>query len=236
MLGLRNFASIPLIAYDLVINMILTFLFLWPIIRARITNPAIRSIAIRTVTAATIALISSAVNITVLTILHGQEKGWLLFASCAADVCVNATALSWVAKGKHSTLRAPREKPQVNIPTRINPPIQGTPTAPIPPATPFALRNPGNWVSLSSKAPAAEATPPSPRSAGTNEGSLRSHGSLGPLGRLFRKPSNPELDIQITVTHEYQQSVESVLRQLEVGDDDDVESYYMQEVDITAMK
>jgi hypothetical protein len=40
--------------------------------------------------AAIVALVTSAINVCVLTALHGQELGWVCLASCGADVAVNA--------------------------------------------------------------------------------------------------------------------------------------------------
>jgi hypothetical protein len=40
--------------------------------------------------AAVVSLVTSAINICVLTVLHGQEPGWICLASCAADVAVNS--------------------------------------------------------------------------------------------------------------------------------------------------
>ncbi|GAB1522884.1 hypothetical protein RhiTH_006009 [Rhizoctonia solani] len=52
--------------------------------------------AMRTLVAAFAALTTSTINIAVLTIMHGQQLGWVCLGSCGADVTVNALVLFWV--------------------------------------------------------------------------------------------------------------------------------------------
>ncbi|KAF9466603.1 hypothetical protein BDZ94DRAFT_1306191 [Collybia nuda] len=101
-IGLKPFSSIPLLSYDLYVNVFLTALFLWPLFRSRMISPPVRKVAMRTLLAATVALTTSTVNMTVLTILKGKELGWVCLGSCAADVIVNALALFWVTGGGES--------------------------------------------------------------------------------------------------------------------------------------
>jgi hypothetical protein len=92
------------------INILLTILFLWPLWKAPVSNPAVRRVATRTLLASTIALITSAVNMLILTLMHGHQLGWVCLGSCGADTVVNAIALFWVTSGKHqsaSSLNAP---------------------------------------------------------------------------------------------------------------------------------
>ncbi|KAJ7111777.1 hypothetical protein C8R44DRAFT_253149 [Mycena epipterygia] len=96
-LGLRPTASLPLLSYDLYINVLLTALFLWPLLRS--TSARLRRVATRTLFASIVALTTSTVNITVLTILKGHELGWVCLASCGTDVIFNAAALFWVTGG-----------------------------------------------------------------------------------------------------------------------------------------
>jgi hypothetical protein len=72
-------------------------LFLHPLYRSsyRLT-PRLRRLARRTLAAAAIALITSAVNMVILTVMHGQQLGWVCLGSCGADVTVNAIALYFV--------------------------------------------------------------------------------------------------------------------------------------------
>ncbi|KAF7337150.1 hypothetical protein MVEN_02153000 [Mycena venus] len=98
-IGLKPTASLPLLAYDLYINALLTSLFLWPLLRVKFANPRLKRVATRTLVASIAALTTSTVNITVLTILHGRELGWLCLGSCGIDVVFNAAALFWVTSG-----------------------------------------------------------------------------------------------------------------------------------------
>ncbi|KAJ6525958.1 hypothetical protein B0H19DRAFT_1275837 [Mycena capillaripes] len=98
-IGLKPTASIPLLSYDLYINLLLTGLFLWPLLRSQHSNAQLRRVATRTLAAAGMALTTSTVNITVLTIMKGHQLGWLCLSSCGMDVIFNATVLFWVTTG-----------------------------------------------------------------------------------------------------------------------------------------
>ncbi|KZV70255.1 hypothetical protein PENSPDRAFT_685636 [Peniophora sp. CONT] len=95
-IGLKHFSSITVLTYDLWINTFLTGMFLTPIVRAKLINPRIRLVAVRTLIASVIGLTVSAVNMAVLTALHGQELGWLCLACCSMDVVINVLALFWI--------------------------------------------------------------------------------------------------------------------------------------------
>ncbi|QRV96315.1 transmembrane protein [Ceratobasidium sp. AG-Ba] len=95
-IGLQKYASISLLTYDLYINVFLTGMFLWPLFGSRLTNPRIRAMALRTLVAAGAALTTSTANIAVLTVMHGQQLGWVCLGSCGSDATLNALALFWV--------------------------------------------------------------------------------------------------------------------------------------------
>ncbi|KAG8700010.1 hypothetical protein FRC09_006239 [Ceratobasidium sp. 395] len=71
-------------------------MFLWPLFRSRLANPRIKRLAMRTLVAAGAALTTSTINIAVLTIMHGQQLGWVCLGSCGTDVTMNALVLFWV--------------------------------------------------------------------------------------------------------------------------------------------
>ncbi|KAF7321238.1 hypothetical protein HMN09_00212900 [Mycena chlorophos] len=98
-LGLKPTASIPLLTYDLYINVLLTTLFLYPLFRSKLSSARLRRVAVRTLFASAIALTTSTVNIAVLTLMHGRQLGWVCLASCGTDVVLNAAALFWVTAG-----------------------------------------------------------------------------------------------------------------------------------------
>ncbi|KAJ7642698.1 hypothetical protein DFH06DRAFT_1477426 [Mycena polygramma] len=100
-IGLTSYASIPLLSYDLYINVFLTGLFLWPLMRSNLSTPRLKRVAIRTLLSSAVALTTSTVNIVVLTVLKGHELGWVCLASCGIDVILNAFALFWVTSASH---------------------------------------------------------------------------------------------------------------------------------------
>ncbi|KAL0059012.1 hypothetical protein AAF712_014281 [Marasmius tenuissimus] len=99
-IGLKAFSSIPLLVYDFYLTVFLNSLFIWPIFRSK--NPRIRLVAIRTLAASLAALLTSAVNIGVLTAQHGRQLGWICLGSCGADVIINAIAIFWVTNPTRS--------------------------------------------------------------------------------------------------------------------------------------
>ncbi|TDL23147.1 hypothetical protein BD410DRAFT_169998 [Rickenella mellea] len=100
-IGLRPYASVTLLTYDLFVNVFLTSMFIWPLYRENLMNARLRSVAWRTMFAAAAALTTSSVNMAILTALHGKQLGWVCLASCAADVTLNALVLYWVTAGGH---------------------------------------------------------------------------------------------------------------------------------------
>ncbi|KAH9847168.1 hypothetical protein C2E23DRAFT_890231 [Lenzites betulinus] len=101
-IGLTRPASLTLLVYDLFINLLLTSLFVWPLLNRKFDTPRIRHVAVRTLWAAAVALTTSCINILVLTIMHGKQLGWVCLASCGTDVVVNAIVLSWVTSAPRS--------------------------------------------------------------------------------------------------------------------------------------
>ncbi|KAJ7198257.1 hypothetical protein GGX14DRAFT_401972 [Mycena pura] len=108
-IGLERTSSIPLLSYDLFINVLLTALFLWPLLRSKHSSPRLRRVAIRTMVASAVALTTSTVNIAVLTVMHGRQLGWVCLASCGGDVLLNASALFWVTGGARDALSGNRQ-------------------------------------------------------------------------------------------------------------------------------
>ncbi|KAF5384028.1 hypothetical protein D9757_006945 [Collybiopsis confluens] len=97
-IGLKQYSSLMLLCYDLFINIVLTLLFLWPVLRANLTNPRLRSVAVRTLLAAGVALTTSTVNMLVLTLLHGEERGWVI---------LNALVIFWITNNNKGHTAAP---------------------------------------------------------------------------------------------------------------------------------
>ncbi|KAF5383380.1 hypothetical protein D9757_008389 [Collybiopsis confluens] len=102
-IGLKSFATIPLIVYDFSLNIFLTGMFLWPLWISNPISTRLRSVAKRTLYGATISLFSSAINIIVMLVLSGNELGWVCISSCISDVAVNSFAIFWVSSSSHSS-------------------------------------------------------------------------------------------------------------------------------------
>ncbi|PVF96498.1 hypothetical protein CPB86DRAFT_508416 [Serendipita vermifera] len=111
-IGLRNVASIPLLAYDFFLNCFLTGLFIWPLCTRRFSTGRLERLARKTCWAATVALTTSVVNILVLTILHGHQLGWVCLASCGLDVTINAIAIFAVSQNNDNAPTFDGESPE----------------------------------------------------------------------------------------------------------------------------
>ncbi|KAL0569002.1 hypothetical protein V5O48_012971 [Marasmius crinis-equi] len=98
-IGLEPFADYALIGFDLAITVILTILFLYPLLNSSLNNPKIKAVALRTVVASVIALITSSFNIAFLAIQHGREFGFVCFGTCGIDVTINALTIFFVTGG-----------------------------------------------------------------------------------------------------------------------------------------
>ncbi|KAG8734367.1 hypothetical protein FRC11_004373 [Ceratobasidium sp. 423] len=103
-IGLRRLASLTLLIYDLYINIFLTGLFIWPLVRSKLINPRLKSVAIRTLVAAFAALTTSTLNIAILTVMNGRQLGWVCLGSCGTDATINAIVLFWVTSPTASTV------------------------------------------------------------------------------------------------------------------------------------
>ncbi|PPQ95208.1 hypothetical protein CVT26_014899 [Gymnopilus dilepis] len=99
-IGLKPLASIPILVYDIYINIFLTTMFLYPLLRSKVMSTGIRRLANRTFIAAILGLTTSTVNIVVLIILHGRELGWVNLGACAGDIILNGVAIFWVSGSK----------------------------------------------------------------------------------------------------------------------------------------
>ena len=84
-------------SYSYFLFLLIPSLFLHPLYRSsyKLTH-RLRRLARRTLAAAAVALVTSAVNMVVLTVMHGQQLGWLCLGSCGTDVTINALALYFV--------------------------------------------------------------------------------------------------------------------------------------------
>ncbi|KAJ6598077.1 hypothetical protein DFH09DRAFT_1130925 [Mycena vulgaris] len=108
-IGLKFHTTLALLSFDLFINILLTALFLWPLLRSQFLNVKLRRVAARTLAASIVSLTTSTVNIAILTILGDRELGWLCLGSCGVDVIFNAAAVFWVTSSASSSTRSAAE-------------------------------------------------------------------------------------------------------------------------------
>ncbi|KAJ6598071.1 hypothetical protein DFH09DRAFT_1130912 [Mycena vulgaris] len=101
-IGTKFHTTLPLLSFDLFINILLTALFLWPLLRTQFMNVKLKRVATRTLAASIVSLTTSTVNVAILTILGGRELGWLCLGSCGVDVIFNAAAVFWVTSSASS--------------------------------------------------------------------------------------------------------------------------------------
>ncbi|BGP13416.1 hypothetical protein JCM10213_008577 [Rhodosporidiobolus nylandii] len=87
-IGLKLWATVPILAVDAVTNIYLTTLFIIPIWRSNF--PKAQRLARRSAVAAVAALLTSFANILVLTLEHGHQLSWVCLGSCGLDVCFNS--------------------------------------------------------------------------------------------------------------------------------------------------
>ncbi|KAF3925006.1 hypothetical protein AA313_de0202902 [Arthrobotrys entomopaga] len=105
-IGLKLVANIPLLVFDVIINIYLTSLFLIPLFGVFSFDQAsqkVRAMAKRTFWGSAATLISTVANLTTLVILRGHEPGWVCFACCNADVVFSAIVLHWVTTTDYDT-------------------------------------------------------------------------------------------------------------------------------------
>ncbi|KAL0260791.1 hypothetical protein SLS55_004482 [Diplodia seriata] len=105
-IGMDKKAMMPLIIFDVVINVYLTALFIIPLRQLysyqHNTNKALRIMALRTFIGSCATLTSSVVNLTVLMILKG-EPGWICLMCCNADILFSVLVLHWVTSFDKAT-------------------------------------------------------------------------------------------------------------------------------------
>lgn len=102
-IGLKLPANIPLLIFDFVINVYLTYLFLRPLHGlytfnngAKTKQARLHQVALRTFIGSCLTLISTLGNLVSLIILRGREPGWVCFAVCNSDILFSVLVLHWV--------------------------------------------------------------------------------------------------------------------------------------------
>ncbi|KAE9982286.1 hypothetical protein BLS_006293 [Venturia inaequalis] len=99
-LGIGRPILIPLIIWDLVLNIYLTALFISPLRKLYSyqtnSNPGLRNMARRTFVGCVVSLLCTIMNLAVQSILDG-EQAWLCLMLCNTDVLMNVLVIHWVA-------------------------------------------------------------------------------------------------------------------------------------------
>ncbi|KAF1956757.1 hypothetical protein CC80DRAFT_593462 [Byssothecium circinans] len=100
-IGMDKIAMLPLITFEVIVNVYLTLLFVIPLRRLysyrNNTNHALRRVAYRSFVGSITTLISSVINLTVLMVLKG-EPGWICLMCCNADILFSVLVLHWVTQ------------------------------------------------------------------------------------------------------------------------------------------
>ncbi|KAK8903890.1 hypothetical protein QC760_007330 [Botrytis cinerea] len=127
-IGMKQVAMIPLIAFDILVNVYLTFLFLVPLqgLYSYKNNPnsQTRAVALRTFVGSCCALTSSVVNLTLLLVLKG-EPGWICLMSCNLDILFSVLVLHWItSKDNASTFLPHRSRSHTHSRTCSYPTIR----------------------------------------------------------------------------------------------------------------
>ncbi|KAI4760196.1 hypothetical protein E4T51_06765 [Aureobasidium sp. EXF-12344] len=97
-IGMKRRALVPLITFDIVLNVYLTSLFLHPLRQCYTfkqgTKSSMRILVVRTFVGSCATLLMSVVNLSVLTILDG-EPGYICLCLCNLDILFTVCVLHW---------------------------------------------------------------------------------------------------------------------------------------------
>ncbi|KAK7184371.1 hypothetical protein PSPO01_09405 [Paraphaeosphaeria sporulosa] len=145
--GMKRIAMIPLLSFEILVNVYLTSLFILPVLKTSSfrhnISVALRAIARRTFLCSCATLTSSVVNITILMALQG-EPGWICMMCCNADILFSVLVLHWVSSpdgrtspnGVHILLRTDHQFPfpGLGCPDHEDLPFDGTSGGSMPPS------------------------------------------------------------------------------------------------------
>lgn len=70
------------------VNVLLTALFIYPLIGSTLKSSRLRNTCVKTLIAAAVSLTVSTINIAVLAVFKGHELGWACLGMCGIDVGV----------------------------------------------------------------------------------------------------------------------------------------------------
>jgi len=125
-IGMKRIAMIPLIGFDILVNVYLTSLFLIPLrsLYSYKNNPnsQTRTVALRTFIGSCCTLISSVVNLTMVMALNG-EPAWICLMCCNVDILFSVLVLHWISSKDNASTLSPTSSP-TNLDLRFpSPPL-----------------------------------------------------------------------------------------------------------------
>ncbi|VUC22865.1 unnamed protein product [Clonostachys rosea] len=96
-IGMERPVLIPLVIFEVIVNLYLTTTFLIPIrnLHSYDNNPRLKKVVIRTFVGSLATLTSTVVNIVLMVILDG-EPAWMCFMICSTDILFTTLVLHWV--------------------------------------------------------------------------------------------------------------------------------------------
>ncbi|KAK4052155.1 hypothetical protein OIV83_002450 [Microbotryomycetes sp. JL201] len=96
-IGLKLYATVPMLAVDFAVNAFLTAAFIIPIYRSKFVKA--RKLARNSAIGAVAALVTSTANILVLALQDGHQLSWVCLGSCGLDVALNACIIFVITAG-----------------------------------------------------------------------------------------------------------------------------------------
>ncbi|GAA5975881.1 hypothetical protein JCM5350_000766 [Sporobolomyces pararoseus] len=106
-IGLKLYSTVPMLTVDAIVNIYLTAAFVLPVYRSRWHKA--QKLAFNSCLAAIASLVTSFVNIAILTAQHGHQLSWVCLGSCSLDVCLNAIILYIVTASSSSSSNSVEE-------------------------------------------------------------------------------------------------------------------------------
>lgn len=99
-IGLKTWASVPMLTVDAITNIYLTTGFVLPVWRSQ--NEKARRLAKVSSLAALAALVTSFANILILSLMHGHQLSFVCLGSCGLDISFNAVICYLVTTARHA--------------------------------------------------------------------------------------------------------------------------------------
>ncbi|RYN84462.1 hypothetical protein AA0117_g1213 [Alternaria alternata] len=106
-IGMQKIAMLPLITFEVIVNVYLTALFIIPVRNLysykHNANPTLHRMAKRSLIGSLATLTTSVINLTILMVLKG-EPGWICLMCCNADILFCVIVLHWVTSKDKQTV------------------------------------------------------------------------------------------------------------------------------------